>query len=338
MNNTLQELFVTNNNADMIISAAEEMIRRDHDLTFKKDDKHIFNIFNTIASAVFSHEQKNFTRTNTDEALKKINNIVIKELVKFLTTKHRGALVKVVKSNIKNNDIVVVEEKTIEEKFVMVIDKPYIEFKGSPIQNVSKIQLSNVSLYNSDYIINKTNNRFLFYETIESDKELYSENFSVELDQGDYTIGQLLSELQDKIRKCTDHEYFLEYDEISRRVTIYSDYVFNIISTKSSILDVLGFSSHSVYHNEKRYRSLFPVKLIKSKKISVNVNLNQNINITQDILMTDTDSLISVDFKDVSRTFKVPEDIEVISIDFGDHDTRNFPFYLTLEITQVVTF
>jgi len=234
------------------------------------------------------------------------------------------------------------------------------DFKPFPLQNVLSVKLVSLWLPNSDYIITEFNNKFIFREQISEAKELYSENFEINIEPGDYTPETLLEDLETSMNSMSKNDtYRCLLDPVTKKTVITSidlssvtentrnivkfiknakDHEggsgkkFEIIS--STLLPCLGFNGNQ--SNCDKYISQNSIKLLRCPVINLCVMLNKNIKIFDEpLIIGNSDNNIIYFKNNIQKIFNRSIDIEDFTIDFGNYNRRGHDFNLILEIESV---
>ena len=84
---SLKSIFISDKNANKIISSSIHNITKAGGPIFDKKDIEFFETFNTIATTVFNHESKKISHKTVTEAIEFLNNRVINEITRYILSK-----------------------------------------------------------------------------------------------------------------------------------------------------------------------------------------------------------------------------------------------------------
>lgn len=340
--NSLEALFTKDTNVDFLIDKTIDNIFNISRIKIPSNNKIFFDCFNKIATEIFKYESSNLN--NTKESLNILNSIVIEELTNHILKNYNNLFKEeeVKLDTIKENTQIILDKQ--EDIFKLSLNSDNISF--DILNNITKFKILNLHMYNEDYIINETNNKFSFKEK-KSSKELYSDIYDIEIDPGNYSKEELLKNLQEKMCIISGTNYICELNTFNNKIIIKNNdsYMienklsFNIILENSTILNVLGFNSKSInsFVNELIYISDYPIKLLKRVNLKLNIiihyNTNSKISIVEPILLDKNDKIY--DINKSSQKFTNPINIHSIELDFDGYNHRSFPYNLIIEFTQI---
>jgi hypothetical protein len=397
----LQTAFTSNQNADYIISNVINNVLKICQCTIKKDQI-FFKAFNNVASSIFKVESQNnnkdladinsiviseltkyitdnintfprdYTVTTTQptkpvqltsQLHQRLQPQALFPQTGFLPTAATPIPIPTIltpkESALKSVDIPIKKET-----FRINIDK---DFKLFPVKNVLSIKLISLFIMNTDYTVTELNNKLVFREhinTVGQEKKLYSENFEINLEPGDYTPTALLEELQYQMTALSDTNYTCLLDPVSQKTVITSGEnidtqfplrnvnatqegkKFDIIANLSTLLPILGFKDNKLLDSDK-YISQNRIKLIRSPSINLTVSVDTDTDtaevtnsststtkIFDEPLMIDNTSGV-IHFKDnIQKIFNKNSEtnIQGFTVNFGNYNRRGHDFSLILEI------
>lgn len=390
---SLKELFISNSNVTYILDTT---IKNIYNLTNKefllKKDKNLFDTFNHISTSIFKYEYKELIKKEINKSIIILNNIVISQLTEFILNKYKSSnktitpdlSVNVIPDNIisisdqvnreheivKNKDEIHEDHTNNIEKYDLHIDSLHTDIL---IENIISMKVKSLYMYNNDYYINDYNNVLIFREKLDINKELYSEEYKVVIEPGDYTKESLTEEIEYQMSNISKNKYKCYIEPITgyTAITIENNNIedFNMtfknlrelkdklknnntniyfkIDENSTILSTLGFDlssskseiDDSCYNKYYKYFiSNNPLKLLKKKKIEI-IIAGREINNTQCDLVT-FPIFLKKDYNEINLNlnieFKRLITINNISINFNKYNHRGYPFNLVLEITQKI--
>lgn len=214
----------------------------------------------------------------------------------------------------------------IDSRFRKNIEFPnennYKIFFPTKIKNIIEIQLKNVIIPNNEYIINNTNNKFIFQEQI-------NENLEIIIPFGNYTIDNLLNLIQNKMNLIGSSNYSLSI--INNKIKFNSDLsngFFNLLfDIENSIYFILGFTKSNFYHNNN-YQGNYEYNLKKQPSTFIlsfpNIK-NKYESLT--FLINGSSNLISFNNKEQISKFLFPFDLSYLSIEWKDINENFINFY-----------
>lgn len=277
---SLRVIFTSDDNAEFIVKSCIEKIYQKTKIVMDKNDKDFFEIFNSIASSVFSYHikkinQERLTREETIKILNTINRIVISEIVKYTCEnipipETTTTIKKKITSNASTNTDNAVREIE-EELLIELTDKN--PCKNLP-QNIKKIELVELSIFPEIYNITSKNNSICI------DNHIYI------LEEGYYDDENLCKSLSD----ITNGYYKFTINDIDRKMIISKgrkikeivkdfldgDETFKIDAIRSSLLKNLGFSENRNLENKESYKSDYPVLLNIDNNVMVKILIDDN--------------------------------------------------------------
>lgn len=362
----LHQYFTSKENMDYILKNSIHNIINKGGPNYNHNDPKFFKIFNSIASAVYNYESKKYSNKPIQQTIKTLNDIIINEITKYVLNNNTINIHNTNNSNSNNSnntnennitnihDINNINQKLNEKKNIINIKTKDENFKinltekeknfTTPIENITNIKIIGFSTYNEDYIINEKNNKIDFSEKKENNHT--EEIYSITIPIGNYTsehdllnkISHLMNEKSSNISV-----YSCILNEIDNTVTFKSKNNFKFIYNSNSILNILGFTDKQFTNNnlEKIYTSENPMRLIKKSNLNININFFDNDN----IILNVKEPIILTNKKKEMIYYKINKDISLeninitkIVLDFGEYDTRGFPYNLLLQITRKINF
>ena len=258
----------------------------------------------------------------------------------------------IIKSNMKK------KKKNIEKKDEFTTINLNLENISTQmiLENITEIELIELNMINSDYIITEYNNEFIFSE-LDSRVSLNEQKYTVYIEHGDYTNQQLINELELKINSInknidiengidsdivnrTNKEEFMykcSCSEISRKFKIENKMIaFTIL--ECSLLDCLGITT---IDNTFKYihESEYPIKLLLPRLMKMNIFINESDSIFEETIIFNRGNGgnggnrndYSIKFNTIKK-FKTMISLNDIYIDFGKYNFRNYPFNLSMKI------
>lgn len=304
----------------MIFQIEENLVENGIPVKDLIKNEYFVNIFHQISDIVLKKES-----TKPKEFL---INTIIKEIVKYI-------------SKNSSNFIQIVEE---EKNQIKKVQKEYTSTffcKNSKTLNLEKVKsISIKSLYikDSTYCINKTNDTITIREKIPQSKDLYTENRTINIENGNYTKYQLISELNFKFSISELlHKYYFYSDSITNKicVTTFNQHcgdseniiskfnnlklenseIFDIIYKDSSVLQVLGFEKEQELSSKSIYIGNFPLNLKRDDFIKLSVSVDEE----KTFFMIKKDKKGCVYEKEIFKKKYEPfQKIEKISINLND--------------------
>ena len=148
---------------------------------------------------------------------------------------------------IKNKKIII-DSKNNSKKNNYIYNLP------NNINNISSIELESAKIPKTQYIINKNNNKILFQENYNQEK---NNNFHVSiLDIGNYTIDELKQEIEDSLNILGESKYTIDINKKTNKISIASDMnggdkIFNLKFEQN----LFGFKPNVIYKNNNKYQS-----------------------------------------------------------------------------------
>jgi hypothetical protein len=352
----LKQHFIHDSNCEYIINSVIDNIKNRLNITLTYNEN-FFNVFNNISSNVFSVES---ARSN----LGQINAIVIREIIKYILKNIAKFDIEEpteIEKNTRTNDFFT-ERKKQDDKNIpsneqsqkkeeqLTVSPKNIEFtepilnpskkiiihldsitKDVLLDNVTGIKLLYADIPNSDYIINETNNEFIFRNNYSTDeKTLYSDVHNVFITPGNYTPEQLLYNLEKEIN-VIDKDFQCSYNDITGGSVISNNNCkFDIL--ECSLLYNIGFLYSPDLSYNYLYISTYPVQTVKKRYIDLNVYINESENIFKERLYFDKDMLYTKKTFDLMKKYNKSVYINDVYIEFVDYNFRNFPFNIDIEL------
>lgn len=318
----LNTIFVSRNNFESILDTCIKIL---HNKTGKKidhNDKLLFEIFNTIASQVFSIESKNpeLQKHSPEQAIQIINGIVVDELVNYILSKKQIFL--------KESAELVNEKKapkqdniSIEETITISVENSELRL-NSPIEKITNITIKSLHMYTQDYLITELNNTLVINNN--------NDEVIVNITPGNYTSQTLLQAIEDSVFKETGTLITFTISDIDQTLNISPN--ININQHLSTLNNILGIGKK------------LPVKLIKRNKIQLGVkfcfeNEINNFVYTVPLIInsnnneSNTGPVLKEFNLNYTKKFTRPVDLTDIKLDFDSYNHRGYPFYLMLNIT-----
>lgn len=318
----IQSMYVSRENYETILHTSIQIIFNKTGKKLDENNKILFEIFNTIASQVFSVESKNplLQKQSPEQAIQIINGIVIEELVKYILHKKPELL--------KNTEAVQTKGEStrapLEETIKLSIEKTVTKFT-SPIENVISMNILTLYMYTQDYIVTEINNTLVF--------DYNNERFVAKIQPRNYTEDTVLQAVQEAIFECIKKKIDVKISEYDNKVIIAKEIKIN--EELSTLNDILGIGTGN------------PMKLIKRNKINLGVKFefeNEINNFDYYVPIIINNNEISSNIGPILKEFKLnytkkfnrPVDLAEVKIDFDKYNHRGYPFYLMLEITKLV--
>lgn len=204
------------------------------------------------------------------------------------------------------------------------------------LDNVKSIRLKLVDVVNSDYMITKENCTLKYKMVIKGcetgdDKLIYSEDYTVSLQEGNYTKQSLMSVLKEATSLNGTNLDFLLCDT-TNKLAIKSDkkFIFDWESS-SSLLGFLGFTRTDT--------SASPTDIIvatnvfflsKKRRLPISIGINDTDPIIEEIIYLD-ENRTCMNFDNCIKIYTTPVTIDSIYIDFDTYNFRGVPFFVKLE-------
>lgn len=295
-----------------------------------------------IATSV-SREELKFFKNVDDKAIVKINNIIIKECIEFLTDiikkdspkEEYSSKLEEIEETDQIEQIEQAEKeikeplKNLHPSFTSEILKFDKETTQANLKNISSIEFVSCYIDFSDYIVTEFNNCFC----INNEEKIIS--------IGNYTPKELIEELNEKtelifsIEKLTDNIVISQKVSEKKTMTgaIKDQKQYNIdFGVKNSINNILGFLPKTYILKEKSLISENKHYIKHKPEINVKINfddtemdlsLNTNVEYNQTIHYNQT-KIIKFD----------PRDIKNVNIKL-DYNTRGRPYCFNFKFTYL---
>ena len=285
-NNNLKDyakgVFASDKNAEIIINSVKLKMENVKGLNIDFDGKEFFDIFNSIASSVFTYEIKRLpekTPGNVLQIIKKINDIVVNEIIKYImkkTTYEKKEPVSLILSDSANNDKKVKPET--KETGVMTeniegdnkkIEKikettSILEIFGGNDEEETLLPENTTSIrLNKALFLKETNDITHFNNTLCINNTVYSINPACYKN-----IDNILKTVNETI-KDSGVKFDLEDKDF---VACYSEnQLFSIDPFRSTILRILGFSENTVIKNVYKAKGAYCPVIKVNQKVSLSV-------------------------------------------------------------------
>jgi hypothetical protein len=196
-------------------------------LSFKIDENSpvFIDTFNKIFYTIVEREQ--------NKPVNVVNNIIIKEIIKFITKNESTFTVKPKPQETITNPVEQVKQPTWYNSYVLYSkdnDKhnENAHILGKDCKNITIQTLE----YFPNYNITEENNNFVFRELIPSEKILLSDEKIMKIESGLYTLNEFIDTFNYTISQLeTQGQYRLFYDKITSKFVLES----HNISTISSL-------------------------------------------------------------------------------------------------------
>ncbi len=353
----LKDLFTSNTNANIILDESLKVINSAGLQTFKNDKK-FFDIFNKIASQVFKHECEKLSTFPPKIALKRLNDIVIKELIHHVLQTYSKEIPKEIPKQPQPEPVVKIEAK--EETFKMVLEGE-VTTLNSPVTNVKSVKIHEIVMHNKDFIINETNNRLVILQTDTHDGTEFKTECDITLEPGDYNSDQLFSEIEKQLKRESGKDYDLYKNEVNDKVFITClklgvskrtpfkelmdlfigkscNITFSIDKEKSTVLNVLGFTDEQDLQGENKYVSKNPLKLLKRNLLKLCISFFNDeelvFQVKEPLSLKRDINTYPIEYSKNFYNDKLPSFNKVV-LDFDGYNHRDFPFYILTEVTQM---
>ena len=218
---------------------------------FQNDEdsvKYLINIMNKIYSNTSFIDNIHILNENTLNTY--INSLLPSEIVES-DNNDQYNLPEIETSNepkiiIKNKKIII-DSKNNSKKNNYVYNLP------NNINNISSIELESAKIPKTQYIINIYNNKILFQENFNQEK---NNNFHIALlDVGNYTIEELKQEIEDSLNILGESKYTINIKKKTNKISIESDMkggdkIFNLKFEQN----LFGFKPNFIYKNKNKYQ------------------------------------------------------------------------------------
>lgn len=326
----IKESFVSKENTGLLI----DNIKRTILINLKKViliNEDFFMIFNKIATSVFSFESS--LKTPID----KINNTVIKEVAGYIISKEEKfsfeePVTLKYEPVFKNEDSLF---KQKEDTMRIIFNTKTL--KDLNLQKVLSVKLLNIEIKNIDYIIDENNNKLVFQECSGDTKDLFSQEYSIKIEPGDYTIPNFIETLQELMTVETGNKYKCCFNEITKKIniSIENKKKFKILQEKSSLVKIIKISTDKannilvsdscVILQKKKY---FNLLVSSSNQDDVSTTL-----IKEPVIFSQGNIL---KFHNYTKNLDSPIYIKDIAISFDDYNTREAEFLVLLEFKILI--
>ncbi len=298
MEEYIRSIFSNDENINYILNTVIDLVSSNGGENFDISNEHLIASFNRVASSVFNVEINRQSRKPPNEIIKYINNIVIKELTKYL-------LKSTTQENQRKEQEVKVETTTETVKYS--INNNHKKFT-EPILNPISIQLTQIYINNGSKIINEKTNK-IYYHQIISTKPLYSETKEIIIPIKEY---KNLLEVIEELNKNPDITFSLT-DE--NKVETSSTIPFEFIGENVNLLNLLG-----LYSSNKA-----PV-FRKTRLVNLQVYLKEDMIFNEPLLIKDNENFIDLNdgnFKLLENKVDIIEDLFVkLETDYTDTITE----------------
>lgn len=181
-------------------------------LEFKIDNnsENFIKIFNIIYD--------NVTKKEINKPVNTVNNIIIKEIIKYIN-QHKNMF------EVKSNTLPMYENK---QEQVQTSNNIFYEYYLNGTPWIQKMNCKSISILTLEryrkYNITDNNNIFLFREILPSDKLLLSEEKQVRIEPGYYTLEEFIYSFNYIIDSLeTVSKYRLFYDKVSCKFVLESN-------------------------------------------------------------------------------------------------------------------
>lgn len=288
-NKTRPEEFTDQKNIDDIINNIMITVKdsiKDPNKQLNIDSTFMAN-FNKIAATIYKHEGEH-------SDLHVINGIVSNEMIKYILKKPEIFLSDTLLPK-KTEDFINISTRIYSQTIKLSENHTKINLK-----NIVSIQMKSIMFdYISDYTVSEDYNTLVFQEKLAEDKDLWSQEILIQVEPGNYTKEQFIEEIANLMNEnsISKNIYNLTFNSITSKLSLFSskapfidnkkdllraqinavekNMVFNIISEKSNILSILGFSENN-YKNKNIYNGCDRYKLQKNKNIHIDIRGNKN--------------------------------------------------------------
>ncbi len=330
----LHTLYVSKENCETIIDKSTMIIFEKTGKNIEhNNDKLFFEIFNTIASNVFSIESKNpiLQQKTPVQALNIINNIVINEIVNYILIKKPGLLKETVskepvsKEPVTQQEIVSKEIVSKEKETIKISIENSETIFTSPIENVTNINIVALHMYTEDYIITELNNVLV----IVYDKE----KIKIEIKPGNYTPESLCDALKNSVMNKIQKIVNFYVSKIDNTLLFSSQYIEISNEEDSTLIPILGINTGH------------PIKLLKRNKLQLGIDFSfeneiNNFKYSTPLVINSNETETVPTLKEFKLNYKkkflYPVDLTGIKIDYDNYNHRGYPYYLMIEITKLV--
>jgi hypothetical protein len=329
----LHTLYVSKENCETIIDKSTMIIFEKTGKNIEhNNDKLFFEIFNTIASNVFSIESKNpvLQQKTPVQALNIINNIVINEIVNYILIKKPGLLKEIVSKETISKETVkepVTQQEPVskeKETIKISIEKSETIFT-SPIENVTNINIVALHMYTEDYIITELNNVLVIVYN--------NEKIKIEIQPGNYTPESLCDTLKNSVMNRIQKIVSFYVSKIDNTLLFSSQYIEISNEEDSTLIPVLGINTGH------------PIKLLKRNKLQLGIDFSfeneiNNFKYSTPLVINNNDTETVPTLKEFKLNYKkkflYPVDLTGIKIDYDNYNHRGYPYYLMIEIIKLV--
>jgi hypothetical protein len=216
-----------------------------------------------------------------------------------------------------------------EELKTLTLDLTEIETMFN-LDNVKSICLKTVDIINSDYIITKNNNYFLFKLLLQPEpKELYTDEIRLEINEGNYDYNQLFNIIIITMNELTNVGNFdINLNKLNNIVTLSSEHnEFQLID--GPLLDILGIKKTD--KSSSSFTGYKPIFLSKRRTLPLGICLNNMEPTIYEVLYFNLEERTLI-HPNVLHVYKNPISIDNIYLDFDTFNFRRVPFYVKLEI------
>lgn len=213
------------------------------------------------------------------------------------------------------------------------------------LDNVKSIRLKLVDIINSDYIITENNNSFSFKIMIQPlidltdplQKIIYSEDYNIIIEPGNYTKESLLNTIQNSMNEIDicNSEFKITFNQFNDFVTIQNSKC-NFTLLEGPLLNKLGFSEINIESKiiDTEFscitaKNIFDLR--KRRKLPISIGINDTESIIDEIVYLN-DSRILYHFENIIKVYNNPITLDSIYIDFDNYNFRGLPFFVKLEI------
>lgn len=270
MEEYIRDIFSKDENISYILSSVVDLVSSNGGENFDISNEYLINSFNKVASSVFSVEINRQSKKPPNEIIKYINNVVIKELTKYILSNYNKSF------TLPKKEQEMKVETTIETTKYSMNNR--CKKFNEPILNPVSIQLLQIYINNGGRIINEKNNK-IYYHQIISQKPLYSETKEIIIPIKDY---QNLSEVIEELNKNPDIIFSLN-DE--NKVETSSTIPFEFIGENINLLNLLGINSKA------------PIVFRKTRLVNLQLYLKEGTMLfNEPLLIKDNENFI--DFTD----------------------------------------
>ncbi|HEY9701928.1 MAG TPA: hypothetical protein V6C58_05760 [Allocoleopsis sp.] len=323
----LRNLFSSETNVRMLMDSIIENLVNLGAPRLEKSNPEFLKIFNQVATQIFNAEKDNLRRVLPEQGLDVLNDIVIKEMTKFLLEKIKSSSIN---TNVKDTKT---QEPEIILKDTRFLIKSNQKIFDKPLENCISMKLKELYINNDGIVVNSNSDRIYYKEVYSNDplKPLHSESIEIKIDQKHYSdISELLEELNKngRISFCLNNENKIVISSNTHIFFLKTGNDFNLLKILGFFDDFEGYiSSGNLFVAKDSYC------LNKTKSVELIIKSEEKILFNEPLILREKNNYKELDYS-IDLTSKT-ETIPSISVFFKvDRNDTITDFCIILQVTQ----